>query len=462
MNYTRVAKHISSWLSNYHDKSKTKGFVIGISGGVDSSVVSALCAMTGLPVIAVRLPIESRSDEMSGIHAAWLENYPNVKTAKTDLTEQYKGMLAAIGESGPGLGLAAANLASRLRMCALYHYANANEMLVVGTGNKVEDFGVGFFTKYGDGGVDLSPIADLTKTEVWAIARELGIDERIIKAKPTDDLWPDCRTDEDQIGATYEELEWAMAYHFVNSQTDAFVPEGFSAPTDRQLKVYEIYLNRHNASAHKMVPPPVCQVPRELFIPVVVRLIGGIGAGKSTVCKGFEKFGIPSFDSDAVAKEAYKIQDVQDRVTDLLGDEVWNTSPEGRTLNTKLVSSLVFADRNLLKKLMDILRPHVRQEFRKWLVKQTSPYVLYETALLEVEGETTAILVSASEETRIERVMQRNGMTREDVLARIRNQPSESIYKAAGDFEIINEGSELMIRQIMEVHLEIMERIGKS
>ena len=252
-----VISYISNWLNQYSVTSGTGGFVVGISGGIDSAVTSTLCAMTGKKVIAVNMPIRQAPEqfERSEAHIRWLQQqYPNVESAATDLTK----VLAAFEEVLPQTiqdQLTMANTRARIRMTTLYAYAGHHRLLVAGTGNKIEDFGVGFFTKYGDGGVDLSPIADLTKTEVYTLAQELGVIDSIRQAAPTDGLFGEDRTDEDQIGASYPELEWAMAYE----------NEKRSEPlSDRQKIVIEIYRQRHRANRHKMDPIPVCIIPKEL------------------------------------------------------------------------------------------------------------------------------------------------------------------------------------------------------
>ena len=201
---------ISKWLKKYSNTSGVGRFVVGISGGIDSALVSTLCAESGYPTILVSMPIHQHQNELNRAnnHIKWLETkYSNVSKITVDLTNLYDTFESLFDNTH---GLALANSRARLRMTTLYQIAQSNGALVVGTGNKVEDFGVGFFTKYGDGGVDISPIADLMKSEVRKMAKELGVNEEILNASPTDGLWGDSRTDEDQIGATYDELEWAM------------------------------------------------------------------------------------------------------------------------------------------------------------------------------------------------------------------------------------------------------------
>ncbi len=259
MNYSKVANHITEWLTDYVAKSHTKGFVVGISGGIDSALVSTLCARTGLPLLCVELPIHQASAQVSRAqeHIKWLqERFDNIEVASADLTDAYEAFIGPLGgEDNPNYQLTTANTRSRLRMTALYYYAGLRGALVVGTGNKIEDFGIGFFTKWGDGGVDISPIADLTKSEVFALSAHLGICGSILGAKPTDGLFGDDRSDEDQIGATYPELEWAMSAAESGAVVDDF--EG------RQREVFEIYTRRHRANRHKMEPIPTCMIPTE-------------------------------------------------------------------------------------------------------------------------------------------------------------------------------------------------------
>lgn len=237
---------ISDWLKNYLTSNKLDSFVIGVSGGIDSAVTSTLCALTNKPVIVVSMPIHQAPNQLQRAHnhINWLQtNFTNVLFLEYDLTftfETFKSLFLTDNL------LALANSRARLRMTTLYQVAAENKGIVVGTGNKVEDFGVGFFTKYGDGGVDISPIADLTKTEVRQLAKEIGIANEIIQAPPTDGLWGDNRTDEDQIGASYEELEGAMDYK--GDPNNLF---------GREQEVYYIYQKHHKANQHKMLPIPI-------------------------------------------------------------------------------------------------------------------------------------------------------------------------------------------------------------
>lgn len=212
--YGQLKDRIVSWLKSYIEQSGQKSFVVGVSGGIDSAVVSTLCAETGYPVYALGMPIHQnpRQRSLSQEHMTWLnEKYDNVSMVQFDLTTVFESLKTSLkGFARNELSLA--NTRSRLRMVTLYQIAGENGGLVAGTGNKVEDYGVGFYTKYGDGGVDIAPIADLYKTEVWELGKYLGVSQDIIEAQPTDGLWDDERTDEDQLGASYADLEEAMEY----------------------------------------------------------------------------------------------------------------------------------------------------------------------------------------------------------------------------------------------------------
>jgi len=258
MQTEKVTAHIINWLKEYAVNAKMKGFVIGISGGIDSAVTSTLCAKTGLDLLCLEMPIhqaENQADRASR-HIAWLQsNFKNVRKQPVDLTPVFDSLVAALPtvENEEDRFMSLANTRARLRMTTLYYFAALQGYLVAGTGNKVEDFGVGFYTKYGDGGVDLSPIADLLKTEVYEIAKLLGVNEEIIKAAPTDGLWGDDRTDEDQIGASYPELEWAMAMEDQGKNETDF--------SGREKEVFRIFKKFNSANRHKMIPIPVCEIP---------------------------------------------------------------------------------------------------------------------------------------------------------------------------------------------------------
>lgn len=261
MKTTAVFEHIQNWLQSHLTNANAKGFVIGVSGGIDSALTSTLCAHTQAPVLCLEMPIHQGENQVSRAseHIDWLQSeFPNVSRIEVPLTDLYDNFVNLLPEAleKDRQNLALANTRARFRMSTLYYFAGLNNYLVAGTGNKVEDFGVGFYTKYGDGGVDLSPIADLLKTEVYELAASLGVQKSILEAPPTDGLWGDHRTDEDQIGATYPELEWAMKMHEENKVSSYF--EG------RQREVYEIYTRFHNSNKHKMLPIPVCEIPDEL------------------------------------------------------------------------------------------------------------------------------------------------------------------------------------------------------
>lgn len=244
-----MTTRVINWVKEYCADSGINHLVIGISGGIDSAVVSTLCCKTGIPTTVVSLPISQKEDQLERArnHANWLQsNYDNCTFVEIDLTDVSKVFEQTVSLFKDELS--DANSRSRLRMVTLYQIAGKRKGLVVGTGNKVEDFGVGFYTKYGDGGVDISPIADFTKTEVRQLAKDLGVLDEIIQAKPTDGLWGDDKTDEDQLGATYDELEWAMDY--VESGTR-------SKTTRREDEVLAIYKARNAANKHKMLPIPV-------------------------------------------------------------------------------------------------------------------------------------------------------------------------------------------------------------
>lgn len=256
MQTRKVAEHIVQWLDEYCSNVGLNGFVVGISGGIDSALTSTLCAMTGKKVLIVTMPIRQTSAEYNrALHHIedLTRKYPNVSGQEVDLTSTFTEFESQMPFTIEGQDLTMANARARLRMTTLYALGQAHGLLVAGTGNKIEDFGIGFFTKYGDGGVDLSPIADLTKSDVKAVAKELGVIQEIIDAKPTDGLWADGRSDEDQIGASYPELEWAM--EFTGDE---------STLSGRDLEVLKIYKRLHQVNRHKMLPIPVCIIPNDL------------------------------------------------------------------------------------------------------------------------------------------------------------------------------------------------------
>jgi len=260
MNYPKTIEYITKWLKDYALTAKSKGFIVGISGGIDSAVTSYLCAKTGLDVICLEMNIHQNPAEVNrGMeHIHYLEsNFSNVSHYSINLTDTFDTLRTALPNEAQTHGLSMANTRARIRMTTLYAVGQSNGLLVAGTGNKVEDFGVGFYTKYGDGGVDISPIADLTKTDVFAIAKELGVVSSIQHAQPTDGLWDDERTDEGQIGATYPELEWAMAFNANPNETEENL-------TNRQREVLRIYRSFNRANNHKMIPIPVCVIPEDL------------------------------------------------------------------------------------------------------------------------------------------------------------------------------------------------------
>jgi NAD+ synthase len=250
--------HIVKWLKAYAKSAKISTFVVGISGGIDSSVVSALCAKTGIKTVVVQMPIRQNKklDNLSSKQAGWLlARYPDTVTHMAmDLTPVFSAFEKKVDpfcnieeDTHDTYKLASANTRARLRMMTLYQIAQCHGGLVVGTGNKVEDFGVGFFTKYGDGGVDISPIGDCLKTEVWDMGREMGVEQEIIDADPTDGLWDDGRTDEGQLGMTYPELEHAMALN--DADNCVYDPLTLSKTEKDQLKKYRAIRARN---MHKM------------------------------------------------------------------------------------------------------------------------------------------------------------------------------------------------------------------
>lgn len=261
MQTEKVIDHIVQWMKEYATNAKMDGFVLGISGGIDSALTSSLCAKTGLRTLCVEMPIHQDPNQVTRAqeHIAQLKKrFANVSDVRVDLTPVFEEFKTEIPPTldDSFLDLSLANTRARLRMTTLYFFAGLHRYLVAGTGNKVEDFGVGFFTKYGDGGVDLSPIADLLKSEVYKLARALDVPKSILEAAPTDGLFGDSRTDEDQIGASYDELEWAMKMQDEGKDASDF--EG------RKRQVYDIYTRLNSANQHKMKPIPVCLIPERL------------------------------------------------------------------------------------------------------------------------------------------------------------------------------------------------------
>ena len=259
----KVVRHIVNWLKNYKENSKMKGFVIGVSGGIDSAVTSTLCAMTGIPVLCLEMEIRQQKKQISDAlnHISWLkEKYRNVTHHSISLTSVFENFIEKLPqtEKSEKKLLSLANTRSRLRMTTLYYFSTLNQFLVVGTGNKVEDFGVGFYTKYGDGGVDLSPIADLLKSQVYMIAKYLNIDKSILNALPTDGLWDDGRSDIDQLGINYNQIEWAM--NKIENNHD------LKKMTNEELDIIEIYTKYNQKNEHKMKPIPVCKIPKKFFL----------------------------------------------------------------------------------------------------------------------------------------------------------------------------------------------------
>jgi len=260
MQTEKVVNYIVNWLKDYANSAGVKGFVVGISGGIDSAVTSTLCAKTGLDVLCIEMPIHQAASHVSRgqEHIKQLiARFPNVKETKTDLTPVFEEFKTEVSLSGKQdiVDMALANTRARLRMTTLYYHAGLLGLLVAGTGNKVEDFGVGFYTKYGDGGVDLSPIADLLKSEVYTIGDYLEVPNSIMKAAPSDGLFGDARSDEDQIGASYPELEWAM-----QKSENGITEKDLKG---REKEVFNIYKRYNNSNKHKMIPIPVCDIPSE-------------------------------------------------------------------------------------------------------------------------------------------------------------------------------------------------------
>ncbi len=261
MDTKKVTEHMVAWLKEYAENSGVNGFVVGVSGGIDSAVTAALCARTGFKTLCVTLPIHQAASQVDRAqeHIKHLKTlHPSVQSTQVDLTTTFETFKTAVSQNANAetLQLTLANTRARLRMTSLYYLAGLHGLLVAGTGNKVEDFGVGFYTKYGDGGVDVSPIADLLKSEVFALAAYLKVPLSIQKAAPTDGLFGDSRTDEEQLGASYDELEWAMKMYDAKKEATHF--------TGRQLEVFQIYTKLHRSNQHKMRPIPVCEISEKL------------------------------------------------------------------------------------------------------------------------------------------------------------------------------------------------------
>jgi len=267
MRKKEIVKYIVNWLGSYCDKSGMKGFVVGVSGGIDSALTSTLCALTKKQVVVLNMPIHQHKVQFSlaAQHIIWLKKkFKNVSSYEVDLTDTFMKLKETLPKEIQD-DHSMANSRARLRMLTLYTVSTHNKMLVVGTGNKVEDFGIGFFTKYGDGGVDISPIADLLKSEVYDLSESLGVSGSILKAAPVDGLWADNRTDEQQIGATYNELEKAMQFLKLKSKAGRSKDKrGSQNLTSREKQVIEIYERLHGMNEHKMKPIPVCIIPRKL------------------------------------------------------------------------------------------------------------------------------------------------------------------------------------------------------
>lgn len=260
-NSEKINEHIVKWLLDYATNARVKGFVVGISGGIDSALTSTLCAQTGLPTLCVEMPIHQHQSHVNRAveHIEQLKDrFPNVSSIRTELTPVFDSFVGQVEQNDERktLDITLANTRARLRMTTLYYHAGIHGLLVAGTGNKVEDFGVGFYTKYGDGGVDLSPIADLVKSEVRELAKYLSVPESILNAQPSDGLYENDLTDEMQIGASYDELEWAMEQIEQGKSVENF--------SGREAEVFSIYKRLNNANQHKMNPIPVCEIPKNL------------------------------------------------------------------------------------------------------------------------------------------------------------------------------------------------------
>lgn len=253
LDLNQIKDNITLWIKSYCKKNMIKSLIVGVSGGIDSALVSSLCANTGIETYAVLLPLHQNKEQTKRgeNHIKWLQsNYNNVKQIKIDLSNVFDSFKLTL-PSELHNDLSFANSKSRIRMTTLYHIAQSKNGIVVGTGNKVEDFGIGFFTKYGDGGVDLSPIADLYKSEIYEMSKNIGINQDIINAIPTDGLWDDDRNDESQIGASYDELEWCMEYEIYQKNKKL---------NEKEKHILSIYENLKNKNKHKMVGIPIFKI----------------------------------------------------------------------------------------------------------------------------------------------------------------------------------------------------------
>jgi len=258
MKTSETIQFILDWIINYKKTNNINGLVVGVSGGIDSALTSTLCGLTGIKTLCLNMPIKQKQNQYLRAqgHIKWLKNkFNNIDSIDIDLTKVFNQFKLTVENSSSKNELALANSRSRIRMMTLYYYASTDNSIVVGTGNKVEDFGIGFYTKYGDGGVDISPIADLMKSEVFQMSKLLEINDDILKAKPTDGLWDDDRSDEEQIGASYRDLENVMNMLEKGIEPDTFGKE--------LKKIYDIYIKYHKTNKHKMIDIPVCKIPKE-------------------------------------------------------------------------------------------------------------------------------------------------------------------------------------------------------
>lgn len=263
--YSQLATNITNWIKNYATKNGIKTLIVGVSGGIDSAVVSTLCARTGLATVVIEMPINNPNPSLGSKHVEQLtSNYENCRGEVVDLTSSFEVMKETILKSDSinnnqdNYHLMLANLASRLRMCTLYSFSNSFNGIVVGTGNKVEDFGVGFFTRGGDGTVDISPIADLMKSEVYKLGKELGVIKEILEVAPNDGLWEDGRTDEEQLGCSYEELEWAMLLQEKEGDSPDLSPY-----SEDQKRIWKTYLTWNLKNRYKMKEIPIFKKSEE-------------------------------------------------------------------------------------------------------------------------------------------------------------------------------------------------------